>query len=57
VDEEIYRRPRDYDLEHEDDDEDVAFYVELTKRPESKADRRGLGFWFNSSDPPVVCNP
>jgi SAM-dependent methyltransferase len=32
VDEEIYRRPRDYDLEHEDDDEDVAFYVELTKR-------------------------
>jgi SAM-dependent methyltransferase len=25
----IYHRPRDYDLEHEGDDEDVAFYVRL----------------------------
>ena len=25
----IYQRPRDYDLEHEGDDEDVAFYVKL----------------------------
>lgn len=25
----IYERPRDYDLEHEGDDEDVQFYVEL----------------------------
>jgi len=32
MDEAIYRRPRDYDLEHEDDDQDVAFYVELAKR-------------------------
>jgi SAM-dependent methyltransferase len=27
----IYGRPRDYDLEHEGDDEDVRFYVELVK--------------------------
>jgi SAM-dependent methyltransferase len=27
--EEIYERPRDYDLEHEGDDEDVAFYLRL----------------------------
>src|SRR5262249_18284304 len=32
MDEAIYRRPRDYDLEHEDDGEDVAFYIELAKR-------------------------
>ena len=32
MDEAIYRRPRDYDLEHDDDGEDVAFYVELAKR-------------------------
>ncbi len=32
MDYQIYRRPRDYDLEHEDDDEDVAFYLELTRR-------------------------
>jgi SAM-dependent methyltransferase len=25
----IYQRPRDYDLEHEGDDQDVAFYVKL----------------------------
>jgi len=31
MDDQIYRRPRDYDLEHENDD-DVAFYVELTSR-------------------------
>jgi SAM-dependent methyltransferase len=28
----IYARPRDYDLEHEGDDEDVWFYVELVRR-------------------------
>jgi len=28
----IYSRPRDYDLEHEGDDEDVRFYVELVRR-------------------------
>jgi SAM-dependent methyltransferase len=28
----IYARPRDYDLEHEGDDEDVRFYVELVRR-------------------------
>jgi SAM-dependent methyltransferase len=28
----IYERPRDYDLEHEGDDEDVAFYVHLLTR-------------------------
>ena len=28
----IYERPRDYDLEHEGDDEDVAFYVRLLDR-------------------------
>jgi SAM-dependent methyltransferase len=28
----IYDRPRDYDLEHEGDDEDVRFYVELVRR-------------------------
>src|SRR5262249_46439635 len=27
-----YDRPRDYDLEHEDDDEDVAFHLELARR-------------------------
>jgi predicted O-methyltransferase YrrM len=27
----IYDRPRDYDLEHKGDDEDVRFYVELVK--------------------------
>jgi len=28
----IYERPRDYDLEHEGDDEDVAFYLTLLER-------------------------
>jgi len=28
----IYDRPQDYDLEHEGDDEDVRFYVELVRR-------------------------
>lgn len=28
----IYARPRDYDLEHEGDDEDVRFYLELVRR-------------------------
>jgi SAM-dependent methyltransferase len=28
----IYERPQDYDLEHEGDDEDVAFYVGLLQR-------------------------
>jgi SAM-dependent methyltransferase len=28
----IYERPRDYDLEHEGDDEDIEFYVELLER-------------------------
>lgn len=28
----IYERPWDYDLEHEGDDEDVRFYVELARR-------------------------
>jgi SAM-dependent methyltransferase len=28
----IYRNPRDYDLEHEGDDEDVAFYLRLATR-------------------------
>jgi SAM-dependent methyltransferase len=28
----IYDRPRDYDLEHEGDDEDVRFYIELVRR-------------------------
>lgn len=28
----IYQRPRDYDLEHEGDDEDVEFYLELVRR-------------------------
>jgi SAM-dependent methyltransferase len=28
----IYQRPRDYDLEHEGDDEDVAFYVKLLEK-------------------------
>ena len=28
----IYERPRDYDLEHEGDDEDVAFYLRLLER-------------------------
>jgi len=32
MDDAIYRRPRDYDLEHENDDEDVSFHVELTRR-------------------------
>src|SRR5689334_18886013 len=30
--ERIYERPRDYDLEHEGDDDDVAFYVRLLDR-------------------------
>src|SRR5688572_30350265 len=28
----IYERPQDYDLEHEGDDEDVAFYQQLLDR-------------------------
>jgi len=28
----IYRRPRDYDLEHEGDDEDIRFYERLAQR-------------------------
>jgi SAM-dependent methyltransferase len=28
----IYERPRDYDLEHEGDDEDIAFYLRLLDR-------------------------
>ena len=28
----IYERPEDYDLEHEGDDEDIRFYLELVKR-------------------------
>jgi hypothetical protein len=28
----IYERPRDYDLEHEGDDEDIAFYLQLLAR-------------------------
>jgi predicted O-methyltransferase YrrM len=28
----IYQRPRDYDLEHEGDDEDVVFYVRLLEQ-------------------------
>src|SRR4029077_14051631 len=32
MDDQIYDRPRDYDLEHEDDEEDVSFYVELVRR-------------------------
>ena len=28
----IYERPRDYDLEHEGDDEDVGFYVRILER-------------------------
>ena len=28
----IYERPWDYDLEHEGDEEDVRFYLELTRR-------------------------
>jgi SAM-dependent methyltransferase len=28
----IYERPRDYDLEHEGDDEDIAFYTRLVNR-------------------------
>jgi SAM-dependent methyltransferase len=31
-DDAIYRRPLDYDLEHEGDDRDVAFYCELARR-------------------------
>jgi len=30
--EEIYERPRDYDLEHEGDDEDLEFYLRLLAR-------------------------
>jgi SAM-dependent methyltransferase len=30
--EEIYTRPEDYDLEHEGDDEDIAFYLDLVRR-------------------------
>jgi SAM-dependent methyltransferase len=32
MDDHIYARPRDYDLEHEHDDEDVAFHLELVRR-------------------------
>jgi SAM-dependent methyltransferase len=32
AEQQIYRRPADYDLEHEDDDRDVAFHVELLRR-------------------------
>lgn len=28
----IYERPHDYDLEHEGDDDDIRFYLELTRR-------------------------
>lgn len=28
----IYERPRDYDLEHEGDEEDVRFYIQLVRR-------------------------
>jgi ubiquinone/menaquinone biosynthesis C-methylase UbiE len=28
----IYERPRDYDLEHEGDDEDIRFYLNLIER-------------------------
>jgi SAM-dependent methyltransferase len=28
----IYERPRDYDLEHEGDDEDIRFYTEIVRR-------------------------
>jgi hypothetical protein len=28
----IYQRPRDYDFEHEGDDEDIAFYVKLLEK-------------------------
>ena len=28
----IYERPRDYDLEHEADDEDVRFYIDLVRK-------------------------
>jgi ubiquinone/menaquinone biosynthesis C-methylase UbiE len=28
----IYERPRDYDLEHEGDDEDIRFYVNLVRK-------------------------
>jgi SAM-dependent methyltransferase len=28
----IYERPRDYDLEHEGDEEDIRFYLELVRR-------------------------
>ena len=28
----IYERPWDYDLEHEGDEEDIRFYLELTRR-------------------------
>ena len=28
----IYQRPRDYDLEHEGDDDDIQFYLELVRR-------------------------
>jgi hypothetical protein len=32
----IYQRPRDYDLEHEGDDEDVAFCVRLLEKWRAK---------------------
>jgi SAM-dependent methyltransferase len=32
AEEQIYRRPADYDLEHEDDERDVGFHVELVSR-------------------------
>jgi len=32
MDDVIYDRPRDYDLEHQNDDEDVAFHFELARR-------------------------
>ena len=28
----IYERPRDYDLEHEGDDEDIEFYTRLVRQ-------------------------
>ena len=28
----IYERPRDYDLEHEGDEDDIRFYLELIRR-------------------------
>jgi SAM-dependent methyltransferase len=36
MDDLIYERPRDYDLEHEDDEGDVAFHLELARRLATK---------------------